>query len=134
SDLRHAGRMLDEYAAPRRLLVEYVPHGYGFGAMNVAFCAWLWKRARVSGDVVELMVHEPFLEFGGGTWRRYVVASVQRLMAAVLLGATSRVRVAIPMWGEMWRPYALGRRVRFEWLPVPSTVVVALDPSGAARV
>jgi glycosyltransferase involved in cell wall biosynthesis len=134
SDLRRVGRLLDECRAPRRLLVQYVPHGYGFGAMNVAFCAWLWKRARMNGDEVELMVHEPFLEFRGGTWRRYVVASAQRLMTVMLLRAAHRVRVAIPMWGELWRPYAFGRRVRFEWLPVPSTVPVESDPSDVAQI
>jgi len=112
SDLRRVGRLLDGCAAPRRLLVQYVPHGYGYGASNVAFCAWLWKRARVDGDEVELMVHEPFLDFRGGTWRRWVVASAQRLMTTVLLRAASRVRVAIPAWGELWRPYAFGRRDR----------------------
>jgi glycosyltransferase involved in cell wall biosynthesis len=133
-DLRRVGRMLDECAAPRRLLVQYVPHGYGFGAMNVAFCAWLWKRARLDGDEVELMVHEPFLDFRGGTWRRWVAASAQRLMTVVLLAAARRVRVAIPAWGELWRPYAFGRRVRFEWLPVPSTVKVEPDASEVERV
>jgi glycosyltransferase involved in cell wall biosynthesis len=126
--------MLDACAAPRRLLVQYVPHGYGFGAMNVAFCAWLWKRARLDGDEVELMVHEPFLDFRGGTWRRWVAASAQRLMTVVLLGAARRVRVSIPAWGELWRPYALGRRVRFEWLPVPSTLKAEPDASEVARV
>jgi glycosyltransferase involved in cell wall biosynthesis len=128
------GRLLDACAAPRRLLVQYVPHGYGYGAMNVAFCAWLWKRARLDGDEVELMVHEPFLDFRGRTWRRWVVASAQRLMTAVLLSAATRVRVAIPAWGELWRPYAFGRRVAFEWTPVPSTVPVEADASEVERL
>lgn len=134
ADLRRVGRLLDECASPRRLLVQYVPHGYGFGAMNVAFCAWLWKRARLDGDEVELMVHEPFLDFRGRTWRRWVVASAQRLMTAVLLRAATRVRVAIPAWGELWRPYAFGRRVTFEWTPVPSAVPVVTDPSNVTRL
>ena len=54
-DLERVGRLLDELDPPRRLIVQWVPHGYGRRAMNVGFCAWLWKRAR-QGDRIELMV------------------------------------------------------------------------------
>lgn len=133
SDLRRVGRLLGGFETPRRLLVQYVPHGYGLRAMNAAFCAWLLWRARVRGDAVELMVHEPFLEFAGSL-RQRAAASVQRLMAALLLGSARRVRVSIPAWGELLRPYALGRSVPFEWLPVPSTVPVVEDAARTASV
>jgi hypothetical protein len=35
SDLRAADIELDLFAAPRRILVQYVPHGYGRRSMNV---------------------------------------------------------------------------------------------------
>src|SRR5919112_1432913 len=34
SDLRRVGRELDGFKGPRRLLVQWVPHGYGYRAMN----------------------------------------------------------------------------------------------------
>src|SRR5436190_9439221 len=38
ADLRRAGRMLDQFPLPRHLLVQWVPHGYGYRAMNLPFC------------------------------------------------------------------------------------------------
>jgi glycosyltransferase involved in cell wall biosynthesis len=130
-DLRRVGRLLDAHARPRRLLVQYVPHGYGYRSLNVGFCLWLWRRAALAGDRVELMVHEPFSAFGEGTWRQDAGAFVHRLMATILLRAARRVWVSIPAWERRWRPYALGRRVPFEWLPVPCTVEVSAGARAA---
>ncbi len=130
ADLRRVSQLLDRFKAPRRLLVQWVPHGYGHHAMNLSFCWWLWRRARRRGDQVELMVHEPFLDFGSGSWRQSLVALVHRLMTIILLSAASRVWITIPAWEERWRPYALGRRKVFSWLPVVSNVPV-VDDAGA---
>lgn len=136
ADLRRVGRLLDAGSpAPRRLLVEYVPHGFGYRSMNVWFCLWLWKRAKLSGDEVEVVVHEPYLAFGEGNWRQDAAAAVHRVMAALLLRAARRVWVTIPAWETALRPFALGRRVPFAWLPVPSAIPVVEDEQGtiAAR-
>jgi glycosyltransferase involved in cell wall biosynthesis len=119
ADLARVDRLLDRFEVPRRLLVQWVPHGYGFRAMNLRFCYWLWHRAR-GGDQVELMVHEPYLAFWGGTWRQSAAAVVHRVMTIVLLQAARRVWVAIPAWESKWKPYALGRSVPFAWLPISS--------------
>lgn len=129
-DWRRVGRLLERFPAPRRLLVQWVPHGYGYRSMNLPFCMWLWKRARVNGDDVELMVHEPFLQFGEGNWKQSGVAVVHRLMTAMLLNAARRVWLSIPAWEKLLRPFALGRRVSFDWLPVASTIPVIDDPDG----
>ena len=129
SDLRHAGRALKEFAAPRRLLVQWVPHGYGYRSMNVWFCLWLCARAHLRGDEVTLVVHEPFLAFGEGSRRQDAVATVHRLMTTALLSSARRVWTTIPEWERLLRPYALGRRVPFGWLPVPSTT----PPTGSVE-
>ena len=121
TDLAHAGRLLDRFPGPRRLFVQWVPHGYGFRAMNVRFCWWLLNRAR-QGDQIELMVHEPFFAFWEGTWKQTAAAAVHRLMTILLLQAGQRVWVSIPAWTSMWKPYALGRPVPFRWLPIPSSL------------
>src|SRR6476646_9304789 len=41
ADLRRTGRALDAFPGPRRILLQWVPHGFGMRAMNVPFCAWL---------------------------------------------------------------------------------------------
>ncbi|HEV2905551.1 MAG TPA: hypothetical protein VGW32_10905, partial [Pyrinomonadaceae bacterium] len=78
-DLRRTSRLLNQFPAPRRVLVQWVPHGYGCRSMNLVFCLWLWLRS-LRGDRVELMVHEPSLGFGEGSWKHNVVAFVHRLM------------------------------------------------------
>ena len=125
-DLRRLNDRLDSFAAPRRLLVQWVPHGFGYHSMNVRFCLWLAQRAW-SGDHVELMVHEPYLEFRRGPLRHAVMAGVHRLMTIVLLGAARKVWISIPAWERRLRPYALGRPVPMQWLPVPGCV-----PDGSA--
>lgn len=121
SDLGALDGALDAVPGPRRLLVQWVPHGYGYRSMNVGFCAWVWRRAR-RGDAVDIMVHEPYLAFREGTWRQDAAALVHRVMTMMLLRAASRVWVSIPTWAERWRPFALGKHVGFEWLPIPSTL------------
>lgn len=134
SDLRRVGQLLDQFPAPRRLLVQWVPHGYGYRSMNVAFCMWLWKRAKFDHDRVELMIHEPFLPFREGTGKQDAAAAVHRLMVITLLNAVRQIWTAIPAWESHLRPYALGRDIKFGWLPVPSTIAVADDPQAVRSI
>lgn len=129
-DLRKLNHALERFPEPRQILVQWVPHAYGFRSMNVGFCLWLWRRAARSGDQVDLMVHEPFLSFGEGSWRQDAVAVVHRFMTTVLLRAANRVWVSIPSWEKLWRPYALGRNLPFQWLPIPSNIPVVEDSAG----
>lgn len=129
ADLGRVGRMLDGFPGPRRLLVQWVPHAYGRRAMNVPFCWWLVRRA-MAGDRVEIMVHEPSLGFTTRSLRHNAAALVHRLMTVLLLRAAHRVWVAAPEWERRWRPYTLGRRVPFAWLPIPANVPVEDDPEG----
>ena len=133
ADLRRVGRMLDEYGSPRRLLVQWVPHGYGYRSMNLPFCFWIRKRAR-KGDRVDLMVHEPFLSFEG-SWKQKAAAAVHRAMTMVLLRAANRVWISTPAWRAPLQAFAGGRDVGFDWLPIPSPVQPVDDEAGvvAAR-
>lgn len=134
ADLRRVGRELDRFPAPRRILVQWVPHGYGYRSMNLGFCCWLWSRSVRRGDRVEVMVHEPFLAFDEGSWRQRLAALVHRMMTVVLLRATKRVWISIPEWERRWRPYALGKKISFQWLPVPSNVPAIEDGAKVADV
>ena len=120
-DLRAVDLELDGFPPPRRLLVQWVPHGFGYRSMNVGFCLWLWRRAQ-RGDQVEIMVHEPYLAFGEGMLRWTAAAAVHRVMTAVLARAARRIWISIPEWERRWRPYAFGRDVPFGWLPIPNTL------------
>ena len=131
-DLKKVGEQLDRFPAPRRILVQYVPHGYGRRSMNVPFCTWLWRRAQ-QGDSIEIMVHEAFLNFEG-SWRQYGAALIHRLMTVILLRAASRVWVSIPECERRWKWYTFGRSVPFQWLPVPSNIRVARDETAIQAV
>jgi glycosyltransferase involved in cell wall biosynthesis len=133
-DLRRVGRLLDGFAPPRRLLVQWVPHSYGYRTMNLAFCLWLWRRSALRGDRVEIMVHEPYLPFSRGAWKQSAVAVVHRAMTVVLLRAADHVWVSTPAWAARWRRYLTGRRPPFTWIPIPSNVPVAADPAAARAV
>jgi hypothetical protein len=120
-DLARVATLLDNFVRPRRLIVQWVPQGFGYRGLNVGFCAWVWKMAR-RGEMVEIFVHEPHLALEGGSWRQTAAALVQRVMSIMLLRAARRVWIAIPAWEQRWRPYTLGRSVPFVWLPIPSAL------------
>jgi glycosyltransferase involved in cell wall biosynthesis len=128
ADLRRTNALLDTYPSPRRLVVQWVPHGYGHRAMNLQFCLWLWRRS-IAGDAIDLVVHEPFMTFSGGT-RQCVVAAVQRAMTLILTSAARRVWVTTRAWTPLLEPYLAGRGIAIQWLPVPSN----LHPSAPADV
>jgi glycosyltransferase involved in cell wall biosynthesis len=127
--LRHLGEQLDHFPPPRRLLVQWVPHGYGYRSMNLPFCFWLWNRSRLHGDRIDIMAHEAFLSFGEGSWRQDAAALVHRLMTVILLRSAQRVWISIPTWERSLQPYKLGRPIQFQWLPVPSNITVVNDPA-----
>jgi glycosyltransferase involved in cell wall biosynthesis len=134
-NLRRLHADLDRVPGQRRLLVQWVPHGYGYRSLNLPFCLWLWKRAQL-GDRVDLIVHEPFLSFREGSWRQDAAAAVHRLMACILLQASERVWVSTLIWAELLRPWALRRDLGFEWLPVPNNIPVceSREEISAARL
>jgi glycosyltransferase involved in cell wall biosynthesis len=131
ADLERVGRLLDRFPRPRRLLVQWVPHGYGWRSVNLPFCWWLHQRRR--RDHVEIIAHEAFLGFFG-SWKQRAAAVIHRLMVVLLLRAARRVYVTIPAWEQALRPYCLGRRIPFVWLPVPSNVPVVADPGNVQEI
>lgn len=133
ADLRALGRQLDTFARPRRVLVQWVPHGFGYKSVNLFFCLWLWYRS-TRGDMVELMVHEPYLPFRRLRWRQNAAAVVQRLMTVILLRASERIWMSTPAWESKLRPFETRSRRVFEWLPVASNVPRIDDPQAVFEI
>lgn len=119
--MKKVGARIDAAPGPRRLLVQWVPHGYGRRSMNVEFCRWLASRP----EPVDLMIHERGLGFWEGGIRHNIAAAVHRLMLAILFRKASRVFISTGPWQERVRPYAFGRQIPFEWSPVPSNIPVS---------
>jgi glycosyltransferase involved in cell wall biosynthesis len=132
-DLRRTGRELNQFPRPRRLFVQWVPHGYGRKGVNLFFCLWLWFRSAFRRDRVEVMVHEPFLGFNRVSWRQSAAAIIQRFMMAVLLRAATRVWLSTPTWERFLRAWDRRGRV-YRWLPIPSNVPVSSDASAVSEV
>jgi glycosyltransferase involved in cell wall biosynthesis len=105
------------------VVVQWVPHAFGQRSLNLGFCGWV-RRLAGAGMDVDVMVHEPFLSFSGGSWRQPAAAAVHRVMVALLLSRARRVWVSIPAWADRLKPWAGGRAVPLAWLPVPSNIPV----------
>ena len=72
-------RGLRRYPDPCTVLIQYVPHMYGWKAMNIAFCAWLAIQRKYNTWV---MFHEvTFPLRWGQPWKHALLAVVHRLMA-----------------------------------------------------
>ena len=132
--LRALQRGLNAYPAERRVFVQWVPHGYGRRALNLPFCLWLVRRARLHSDRVEVMVHEPYLEFDWRRPRQSAAALLHRLMLVALFAAATSVWLATPSFDRYVRPYGLGRRLGYRWLALPSPLVCTADAQLTARI
>jgi hypothetical protein len=124
-DLAATDRALDAFPAPRSILLQWVPHGFGHRGMNFAFARWIARRA-AGGDRVDVMVHEPFADFVGGSWIQPVRAAVQRAMTRAVVGSARRVWLSIPGWEARLLPM-LRPNVTPRVLPVPGPIPVARD-------
>lgn len=129
--LRLLDRALDALPSPRRLLVQYVPHAFGWKGANVPFCFWLRSRRR---DSVWIMFHEVAYPHGAAySAAENVLSLVTRWMAAIAGRHAERIFVSIPGWRPVLES-AVGKAVPLEWLPIPSSVRGAGDGEGVAMV
>jgi glycosyltransferase involved in cell wall biosynthesis len=132
ADLALTDAALERYHGPRDLLVQWVPHGFGFRGMNVNFARWIAARA-ARGDRVDVMVHEPFVDYFGGSWLQPVRAVLQRYMARTALGSARRVWMSIPGWEPRLAPMLAGTSP-LRVLPVPGTIPVDRSAAAVAEV
>jgi glycosyltransferase involved in cell wall biosynthesis len=127
---RDLSRELDDAASPR-VLVQYVPHAFGWKGGNLPFCLWLWNRKDRRPWVMFHEVAYPF-EAGDRMGRR-ALAAVNRVMARLVSRAAHRAFVSIPAWRrEVESLAAAGTSI--VWLPVPATVPVVRDAAATAAV
>lgn len=117
------GRALEDADPSSRILVQYVPHAFGWKGGNVPFCVWLRAQRQVP---VWVMFHEVAFPLAWRQrWAERGLGVVTHGMAALVASAAERVFVSIPAWETMLRRVAPWTPV--EWLPVPSTVDVHSD-------
>jgi len=115
-----------------RLLIQYVPHAYGWKAMNVPFAIWVATRARRHAPIW-VMFHEVAYPFSrDDTFAHNALAIVNRTMAGLVARAAERAFVSIPAWQPLVRQLNGAHPVA--WLPVPSGVPVTADPCDVSRL
>jgi glycosyltransferase involved in cell wall biosynthesis len=115
---------------PGRVLLQYTPHAFGYKAMNVPLCAWLWARQWQ----LDVMFHEVAYPLEAGQAMKHrVLAVANRGMARLLLRSAERVFVATPAWEPMlqalvpWAPRPI-------WTPVPTNLPAECDATAVAAV
>jgi glycosyltransferase involved in cell wall biosynthesis len=135
---RDALRMLEPalraLPADTRLLVQYVPTGYGAWMMNVPF-AWMLFGLRRRG--FDLYVHEVAMPVRRGqTLRRNVAGCVHGVMAWLATRGARRVFVTIPAWRQRLERLGSGatRKRELCCVPIPSNMPDRADPARVASI
>lgn len=121
-------------AAPGTVLLQYVPQALGARGVNVVFCRWIARLARMGVDV-RIMFHEPYTYFSARPWQS-VQAVLQRRMAATLLASGAQLYASTETWGRYLARVGAVSGLRV--LPIPATVPadppVPVTEDMAARV
>jgi glycosyltransferase involved in cell wall biosynthesis len=131
SGLRYLAREIDRLPGPKRFLVQYVPHAFGWKAANLPFCFWIRSRRHES---IWVMFHEVAYPFDrDGTLSRNALAAVNRVMATMIAASAERLFVSIPGWRTRIHDL-VAPRAAVEWLPVPSAIPVVDDPGESMRL
>jgi glycosyltransferase involved in cell wall biosynthesis len=127
-------RLSGELARSRRstrLLVQYVPHAFGWKGMNAPFCLWLANRRRES---VWVMFHEVAAPIGLELpWKQKILGWVTRWMAARMARSAERLFVSTPAWHPILRELAPDGPEAV-WLPVPSNLPTTVSAEEVARI
>lgn len=124
-------RHLDGMRPPQRLLVQYVPHAFGWRAANLPFCAWVASRRR---DSVWVMFHEVGYSFdAAASLPQKLLACANRVMASLVGRAAERAFISIPGWHASVEAVTK-EGTPIAWLPVPSAIPVVDDALMTARI
>ncbi|HLK86443.1 MAG TPA: glycosyltransferase [Candidatus Binataceae bacterium] len=114
-------------AGPGRILVQYVPQGYGMRGMNLPMCVWLFERRRAG---ITIMFHEVAVPFSRNQPRRHnLIGAVQRAMAFVLMRTANRCLISTSAWEPKLRALG-GAQMPIALAPVPSNVPLIDDGAG----
>lgn len=119
-------RRLRDNTGDERVLIQYVPHAFGWKAMNLPLCLVL----RTARERTTVMFHEVAFPFQGGL-RHRVLAMTNRVMAKIVASSAARVCVSTPAWSEILRRLA-PCAAPIEWLPVPSSIPASSRPDDVA--
>jgi glycosyltransferase involved in cell wall biosynthesis len=116
---------------PDRVLIQYVPQGYGWHGMNLSFCLWLFAHRRRYH--IWVMFHEVAVVMDRRKpFRHNALAIVTQLMAALAARSATQIFVSIPAWEKWLRSLRCPQPIT--WLPVPANIPVIGDLDAIAKV
>ncbi len=134
-NLRSLGRasaILKSIPRPYRLWVQYVPHSYGYKAMNLPFALWLYGRS--FRDEIWVMWHEVAFPLRRGQRRKYqFLAVITWAMAFLVARSAKRHFLSVPMW-QSWLTPLLPKGTALTWLPVFSNFAQRPTPRRVAEI
>ncbi len=120
--LRQLDSDLKGLGTPCRLLVQYVPHAFGWKAMNVPFCFWLRSRE----EPVWTMFHEVAYP---RRWNQrpaeHLLGALTGTMAYLMASGSERIFYSTSAWLPLLE--RLARSTAKTWLPVPSNLSESAD-------
>ena len=118
-------------APDARVLIQYVPHAFGWKAMNLPLCVWLATRQRARLGV---MFHEVAYPISRDQPMRHnFLGVVTRAMAVILARSARRILVTTSAWEPMLRSISRTRKP-IEWVPTFSNIPVVEDEAGANAI
>lgn len=124
--LAQLSRDLKELPDSARLLVQYVPHAYGYKAMNVPFALWLAARKQP----LWVMYHEVAYPIRRGQPLKHnALGLVTRGMASAVARKAERIFISIPGWENL-----LPKSAPKIWLPVPSNIPTTANPQRVQQI
>ncbi len=123
---RHVSTALSGFPRERRLLVQWVPHAFGWKAMNVPLALWLARQ-----ENLWVVFHEVHFPKGTGV-KGDALSAVTSYMATNLARGARRTFVTIPAWSDVLRE--LGAPGSPIWLPVPSNTPGTAAPDAVKSV
>ena len=130
ADMSRLHRALQESKPISKLLVQYVPHGFGMRAMNIPLTRWIDQQSRTGIDV-RLMLHELSFPFVRWPLHHNLIAIANRWMLRNILFNVKHVYVSTTAWQPMVDRYS--RRARQSiCLPIPSNIPGTQRPESKA--
>jgi glycosyltransferase involved in cell wall biosynthesis len=93
-------RLLPERGSEEPIILQYVPHSYGWKAMNLGLCLWLLGQRRRRRFFV--MFHEVAFPFRRGQPLKHdVLAAVHRIMAWIVLHSAEQSFTSIESYRKL---------------------------------
>jgi len=105
-----------------KVLLQWVPHGYGMRSINLPFCFWIWFLAK-RGICVNLMAHEVFLPMEG-TLKQKAAGIVQRLMIRLLLCGSHCACASTIRYCKFLQEWSPTPAPRIQHMPIYSNISV----------